>query len=105
MISSEVGVVELTRLISRSGKAADLQAELGRLKSRTYRMPVTPELCEQAALVGPAALRTLDAFHLATALSVHDELTTFIAFDRQLLQAAAAAGLPVAAPGAPELLN
>ena len=43
-------------------------------------------------------LRALDAVHLATALSIREELDTFVAYDRDLLAAARAAALTVRAP-------
>ncbi len=46
-----------------------------------------------------ATLRTLGAIHLASALSVRDEVTAFCCYDRRLLDAAGDAGLPVHAPG------
>ena len=46
-----------------------------------------------------APLRTLDAIHLATALTLGAELQTFITYDLALRGAAATAGLPVASPG------
>jgi predicted nucleic acid-binding protein len=45
-------------------------------------------------------LRSLDALHLASALSIATDLTAFIAYDRRLAAAAAAAGLPTVQPGA-----
>lgn len=43
---------------------------------------------------------TLDAIRLATALEVGAELSAVLAYDRRLGDAARAAGLDVAAPGA-----
>ncbi|MBA2504571.1 MAG: type II toxin-antitoxin system VapC family toxin [Thermoleophilaceae bacterium] len=43
-------------------------------------------------------LKALDAIHLATALSLI-ELEAFVVYDRRLIAAAEAAGLPVASPG------
>lgn len=54
---------------------------------------------EQAAAIGPAGLPTLDAIHLASALSVAQALTAFVAYDTRLLSAAEALGLVTAAPG------
>ena len=42
--------------------------------------------CSTSAL--KHVLRTLDVIHLASALSVRDELTTFCCYDRRLLDAA-----------------
>jgi uncharacterized protein len=50
-----------------------------------------------------ASLRSLDAIHLATAHLLTSESTetldAFVAYDRRLLLAAAAVGMPVVSPG------
>jgi predicted nucleic acid-binding protein len=43
-------------------------------------------------------VRSLDAIHLATALKIRSALTSFVTYDKRLLDVASAAGLPVAAP-------
>lgn len=53
----------------------------------------------RAARLAPAQLKTLDAIHLATALSL-PELDKIVICDRRLAAAAAAHGLRVYAPGA-----
>lgn len=55
---------------------------------------------ERAALLDPPTLRSLDALHLAAALSVGDELDAVITYDARLAQAAEAAGIRTVAPGA-----
>ncbi|MGB9223960.1 hypothetical protein [Mycobacterium sp.] len=58
------------------------------------------EVVRAAAAYPDATLRSLDAIHLATGDSVFGTtLTAFVTYDERLLAAAAAAGLPVAAPG------
>jgi hypothetical protein len=44
-------------------------------------------------------LHSLDAIHLASALTIRDELSAFVAYDLRLGDAAAVAGLPVVRPG------
>ena len=44
------------------------------------------------------ALRAIDAIHLASALILRDQLTTFVAYDKRLVAAAKEAGLPTASP-------
>ena len=39
-----------------------------------------------------------DAIHLASALTLRDQLTTFVAYDKRLVAAAKEAGLPTASP-------
>ena len=50
-----------------------------------------------AQTVRPAAVRSLDAIHLATALRVQP-LTSFVTYDKRLADAARIAGLAVDAP-------
>jgi predicted nucleic acid-binding protein len=56
------------------------------------------ELLEQAALADPPSLRSLDAIHLAAALSVGDELAAMVTYDERLAGAAQEAGLTVVSP-------
>ena len=44
------------------------------------------------------ALRSLDAIHLATALSIRDDIGAFFTYDRRLAESAVDYGLPVASP-------
>jgi len=64
------------------------------------RLPLDDALLDDAATLGPANLRSLDAIHLATAIGIREEIGAFIAYDRRLVQAAQAGGLPVVTPGA-----
>jgi uncharacterized protein len=64
------------------------------------RLPLDDALLEDAATLGPANLRSLDAIHLATAVSIREEIGVFITYDWRLAQAAQASGLPVVTPGA-----
>jgi predicted nucleic acid-binding protein len=47
--------------------------------------------------MGPAALRTLDAIHLATALEL-GPIDAFVTYDDRLAEAARGIGLPVVRP-------
>jgi uncharacterized protein len=51
-----------------------------------------------ARTVEPATLRSLDAIHLGTALHSRRELTSFVTYDKRLLDAAQAASLPIDSP-------
>jgi predicted nucleic acid-binding protein len=51
-----------------------------------------------AQTVTPVTVRSLDAIHLATALQVRAQLTSFVTYDKRLADAARAAGLGVDAP-------
>jgi uncharacterized protein len=51
-----------------------------------------------AQTVRPATVRSLDAIHLGTALHTRQLVTSFVTYDKRLLDAALAAGLPAEAP-------
>jgi predicted nucleic acid-binding protein len=51
-----------------------------------------------AQTIRPPTVRTLDAIHLATALRLHPQLTSFITYDKRLAEAAAQAGLTMDMP-------
>ena len=51
-----------------------------------------------ALTVRPVTVRSLDAIHLGTALSIRRGLTSFVTYDKRLLDAATAAGLPADSP-------
>ena len=93
--SSELAVVEVRRRARHLGEAAHERAR--EVLRRTLLRPIDSETLERAAELDPIGLRSLDAIHLATALSL-DELDVFISYDRRINQAAAAAGLNVEAP-------
>jgi uncharacterized protein len=51
-----------------------------------------------AQAIAPVTVRSLDAIHLATAMRLGSQLTSFVTYDKRLADAAAAAGLTVDAP-------
>jgi predicted nucleic acid-binding protein len=51
-----------------------------------------------ARAVTPVTVRSLDAIHLGTALYTRPSLTSFVTYDKRLLDAARAAGLPADSP-------
>lgn len=59
--------------------------------------PLDDEVIALARRLGPPALRTPDALHLATAVLL--DVDVFIAYERRLLDAARESGLLVEAPG------
>jgi predicted nucleic acid-binding protein len=98
MASSEIAISEVLRAVHLADSRREIAGRARRRLEETSLIELSRDLLEHAATVGPPRLRTLDAIHLATALQVQpDEL---VAYDRRLLDAAAAAGLSVASPGA-----
>lgn len=96
--SSELARAELVRACRLTDGSAARVAEAHRLLGELDLIAVSREVLELAAVAGPPRLRTLDAIHLATALLAQPD--QLVAYDRRLLDAAAAAGLSVASPGA-----
>ena len=91
--TSVVGEVEVRRVGARAGVDAD--AVLAPLSLIELDGPI----CRSAGGVGSPALRSLDAIHLATALSLGDDLGAFCCYDTRLRADAEAAGLTVLSPG------
>jgi uncharacterized protein len=61
-------------------------------------LPIDDALLDEAASLRPNVLRSLDALHLATALSVRDEVGVFVTYDGRLATAAEEHGLTVTTP-------
>lgn len=59
---------------------------------------LTADLFDHAADLDPGILRTLDALHLAAALSLGDELDAVVTYDLPLTEAAALHGVSVLTP-------
>jgi predicted nucleic acid-binding protein len=62
-------------------------------------LPLDDAVLDEAVSLDPARLRSLDALHLATALSIRDEIGAFFTYDQDLADAAAGQGLSVLSPG------
>jgi predicted nucleic acid-binding protein len=95
MFSSRVGVVETRRAVERVAHDAD---HLDAVLSSVEIVEFDAEVASRAARVGPPALRTLDAIHLASATALAGDLDAFVTYDLRLADAARAAGLPVISP-------
>lgn len=61
-------------------------------------LPIDDEVLDIASELEPAGLRSLDALHLATAISLGDEIGAFFTYDGRLGRAAEENGLSVARP-------
>ena len=61
-------------------------------------IPMDDAILDAATSLDPPPLRSLDALHLATALSIRDELGAFFTYDQRLAEAAETHGLPLAMP-------
>ena len=94
--ASSLTRVEVVRAVARAQAAAVPTAR--RLLAGMDLVPITRDLLETAADLRPPSLRSLDALHLATALSLGSALDSLVVYDERLARAATEAGLPVVAP-------
>ncbi|HEY1989848.1 MAG TPA: type II toxin-antitoxin system VapC family toxin [Acidimicrobiales bacterium] len=97
MVSSELARVEVIRACRRLNP--DALPEARRLLASLDLVPLTRDLIDDAAEVGESTLRSLDAIHLASAISIGADLTEFVVYDRRLAEAASKAGLETIRPG------
>lgn len=91
MVSSELARVEVVRAARRLD--AKVVPAARALMSQLDLIPLNTGLLDEAADVGELLLRTLDAIHLASALSIRDDLTAFVAYDNRLIAAVETAGI------------
>lgn len=96
LVSSALTQVEVLRACRRLDEG--LLPDARRLLRGLDLLPMDPSILDTAAELPARALRSLDALHLASALSLDPDLDTFVAYDQRLLAAAETAGLPVARP-------
>jgi predicted nucleic acid-binding protein len=94
--SSALLGVEAVRACRRLGEIVADSAERG--LSDIALIPMDDQVLAVARRLDPSELRSLDAIHLATALSIGTDLGGLFSYDDRLTAAATAAGLPVLAP-------
>jgi len=94
--SSVIAYAEVLRAARRRGAGAEDEAR-ALLRALTL-IAIDDAILETAATLEPAAIRTLDAIHLATALVVGDDLDAIVTYDGRMATAARTASLEVAAP-------
>ena len=98
-VTSTLAEVELLRAIRRVETGTRLARRAREVLAQLHLLEVDAFVRQAAAALDAPMLRSLDAIHLASALTLGGELGVFVGYDRRLLDAAAAAGLSVAMPG------
>ena len=97
-VTSRIAAVEVPRALARKRVPPDeadaISAELAAL----VLLDVTASVAASAAKLEPPSLRSLDAIHLATAMTIGDELEALVTYDGRMANAAALLGLRVVAP-------
>ena len=98
-VASALALVEVQRAVRRIGGGEILLDRARSVLDRVALIKIDDAVLERAAHLEPVGLRSLDAIHLATALSVQKHLEAFLVYDQRLGQAAAELGLKVETPG------
>ena len=93
--TSLVGIIETRRAVARRPHDS---VHLERVVGGIEVIGVTARIGDRAAAIAPPMVRTLDAIHLATAISIGTSLTSFVTYDDRLAEAARSLGLPVVSP-------
>lgn len=96
-VSSALLRVELLRTVRRARLPRLMEVARRQLASIEL-IRLDDDLLERAAGIEPSTVRSLDAIHLATALSLGSDLAAVVTYDSRMSTAAQALGLPVIAP-------
>lgn len=97
-ITSEIAAVEIRRAARRASGDEAVRRRADEVLAGLHLLRLDAAILDRAARLEPETLRSLDAIHLASALSIGDDLGAFVAYDRGLAAAARQAGLTVLAP-------
>ena len=97
-VSSALALSEVPRALRRAGFGTSERRRARQVLSRVALVDVDRRTLAAAAALDPPTLRTLDAIHLATALTLREDLTALVTYDRRLAAAAERAHVEVNAP-------
>lgn len=97
-VSSALASVEVQRTIRRATPDAAVLARAQQVLAGVILLKLDDPVLRVAAELRPEILRSLDALHLATALSIGEDLEALITYDDRLATAASENGLRVLAP-------
>ena len=97
-LASQVGFVEVHRAVRRVSRDYELQRRAEEVLSTIHFMDIYMDILGEASLLEPLHLRSLDAIHVASALSLGREVGGFVTYDRNMTEAARRMKLNVLAP-------
>ena len=96
LVSSDLLKTEILSAVLRAGLAP---AAGMRAINSVYLLRLSPQICESAGMLsGQLGVRSLDALHLATAVSERPTLRAFVTYDQKLADAARQLGIQVENP-------
>jgi predicted nucleic acid-binding protein len=95
-VTCDLSRTELLRAVKRV--APDRLVQAREVLDAVTVLEVTTTMFESAGRLDAVSLRTLDAIHLAAALSLGDDLDAIVTYDDRQAQAARANAVPVESP-------
>lgn len=98
-VSSELARVEVLRAVRRVSTDLAVEQRAREVIAGLHLLRIDDDVLDQAALLEPRTLRSHDALHLASALSLGRDLAAMAVYDSALAAAASACGVEVVAPG------
>jgi len=96
LVASDLLRIEALRSARQHSPQAVVRVRIG-LESITL-LAVDVQCCELASQLDPRVMRSLDALHLASALTLGDSLEGVITYDDRMAEACSLLGLAVIAP-------
>lgn len=98
-ISSILAATEVPRAVRKLPEVSgDALSRASQVLENIEQIELSPALAAAAAALEPATLRSLDALHLASAISLGDELAGIVSYDRRLTDAAQDSDIKVYSP-------
>lgn len=98
-VTSELARVEVIRAARRAAADPEVEQRAENVMASLHLLKLDGDILDLAARLEPRTLRSLDAIHLASALSLGEDLGAMVIYDGPLAAAATASGLKVVAPG------
>jgi predicted nucleic acid-binding protein len=98
MVSSTIARIEVLRAVKRAGARRAVAERAESILGRMGLVRLEEEIVKTASELRPRELRTLEAIHVATALSLVPAISSLITYDARLASAARATGLTALGP-------
>lgn len=99
-VTSELARVEVMRAARRVSVETEVEQRAEEVMASIHLLRLDGDILDRAARLEPRTLRSLDALHLASALSLGEDLGAIAIYDHGFATAAAAIGLTILSPGA-----
>lgn len=100
LVSSVLARVEVLRAAGRAAAGERVLRRAEVVVSRVGLVRIDEEVLKTASRLESPELRSLDAIHLATALSIGGDLGGMVAYDSRLAAVAESSGITTFSPGA-----